>query len=207
MIRVAFASSDNERVDMHFGAAERFVVYEVAPGQAELVGVGEFLKAEMKGENRFKGLARELQGSNVVPLPGQAVQGFSKPYAPSPEEVPPPPDRPPEDKVVAKLEFLSGCAAIYAASIGASSIKRLMATQIQPIIVDNGHDIIDLLNEVSLALHCGGLAWVDRALALQKKSPDRFNTMAEEGWSDGPKLAVVGGQATHRLITSIDELE
>ena len=37
-----------------------------------------------------------------------------------------------------------------------------MIRQIQPIIVGNGHQIEDLLNEVSLALCHGGLSWVDR---------------------------------------------
>jgi nitrogen fixation protein NifX len=205
MLRIAFASTNQEQVDLHFGAAERLVVYDVAPGQAELVGVGEFIKVDMKGTNKDKGLPRELQG--VVHLP----TAFNAPYAPSPEEVGPPSDKPPEDKVIAKLDFLQGCSAVYAASIGASSIKRLMALNIQPIIVDNGHDIVDLLNEVSLALHCGGLAWVDRAVSRLNKSPDRFTVMAEEGWQEEdlpsmPAGAVPGRPGVYRLITSIDDI-
>lgn len=203
MLRIAFASSDQEHVDLHFGAAERLVIYDVLPGQAELFGVGEFIKADMKGTNKDKGLPRESQGVAYLP---------SKPYAPSPEEVGPPSDKPPEDKVIAKLDFLKGCSAVYAASIGASSIKRLMALDVQPIIVDNGHDILDLLNEVSLALHCGGLAWVDRAVAKIGKSPERFNTMVQEPWSgadsDGGEAihSVPARGASHQLITSIDDI-
>ena len=95
--------------------------------------------------------------------------------------------------MLAKLEFLQGCAAVYAASIGTSSIRRLMGAGIQPIIVDNGHDIEDLLNEVSLALVHGGLAWVDRAKARAATLPQR--SLAE------------GMAESHRLISSIDELE
>ncbi|NTV10516.1 MAG: vanadium nitrogenase, partial [Zoogloea sp.] len=110
----------------------------------------------------------------------------------------------PEDKVLAKLDFLKGCAAVYAASIGTSSIKRLMAAEIQPIIVGTGHEIVELLNEVSLALaHRGELPWVDRAVN-RNKSPDRFALMAEEGW-DGEVAA--NEVVSHRLITSLDELE
>lgn len=196
-LRIAFASTNQEKVDLHFGAAERLVIYDVRAGQAELVGVGEFSKAVMKGENKDKGLPRELQGVTALPT------AFSAPYAPSPEEVGPPSDKPPEDKVIAKLDFLKGVAAVYAASIGASSIKRLMAMDVQPIIVDNGHDIVDLLNEVSLALHCGGLAWVDRAVAKAAKSPDRFAALAAESWGEDEG----GGGVSHRLITSIDELD
>jgi nitrogen fixation protein NifX len=88
---------------------------------------------------------------------------------------------------------VEGCAAVYAASIGTSSIRRLMALSIQPIIVDNGHDIVDLLNEVSLALAHGGLAWVDKARARAATLPQR--SVAEE-------LA-----HSHQLISSIDDLE
>ena len=186
MIRVAFASSDDQHVDMHFGAAERLVVYDISRGYAELVGAAEFLKAEMHGANRHLGVPEELQKHNLmdflrrVPLfvklyrllfrhrrlfLSTCLAERSEPYAPSREEVGPPSDRPPEDKVVAKLEFLRGCAAVYAASIGASSVKRLMSVNIQPIIVEPGHEIGDLLNRVNAALHNGGVAWVAQALA------------------------------------------
>ena len=70
-----------------------------------------------------------------------------------------------------------------------------MGAGIQPIIVDNGHEIEDLLNEVSLALVHGGISWVDRAAERAKtRAPDHFDTM--EIKTD-----------TRRLITSIDELE
>lgn len=188
MLRIAFASTDNEHVNTHFGAAERFVIYDVSPGEAELVGVGEFAAAVMKGENKDKGLPRDQQGVSTM-------------FIPQAEDYPPhPPEKPPEDKVVAKLEFLAGCAAVYAASIGASSIKRLMAANIQPIIVDHGHEVLDLLNEVSLALVYGGLAWVDRARArAETRSPDRFDRMEQEGWpGNAPER--------HKLIASEDEL-
>jgi len=158
MLRVAFASNDGSTVNLHFGGAERLVVYDVAPGQADLVGIGQFVKAEQVGESGRTGLT------------GTA-----------------------HDKVLVKLDFLEGCHAVYAASVGTSSIRRLMAAGIQPIIVDTGHDILDLLNEVSLALVYGGLAWVDRAKA-------RVSAL--------PAPAVAAAAATsRRLIRSVDELE
>lgn len=96
------------------------------------------------------------------------------------------------DKVLAKLDFVNECAAVYAASIGTSSIRRLMAIGVQPIIVDNGHEILDLLNEVSLALVYGGLSWVDRAKAK-----------AEEARC----AAGVAAPQSHKLLSSVDELE
>jgi nitrogen fixation protein NifX len=174
MIRVAFATSDRSRVDLHFGASESLIIYQIAPGEAELVGIGNFAKAEMKGENKDKGLSQD-QIATTAPI-----------------TITDPELAQIEDKVIAKLEFLQGCAAVYAASIGTSSIKRLMAIGIQPIIVDTGHDILDLLNEVSLALAHGGLAWVDKAVAQQgrKAKPS----------SAPPELR-------QKLIASMDELQ
>ncbi len=88
-----------------------------------------------------------------------------------------------EDKLIAKVDFLAGCAAVYVMAIGASAIKKLMAKGIQPIRVNEVDAVDDLLGEISKAMHEGGVAWVDRAVALQaKKSEDRFANMEEEGW-------------------------
>ena len=154
MLKIAFASNDRTTVNLHFGGAESLVLYDVAPGQADLVGIGEFIKAEQLGEQDRKGLTGTVQ-----------------------------------DKVLAKLDFIEGCHAVYAASIGTSSIRRLMAAGIQPIIVDNGHDILDLLNEVSLAIVYGGLSWVDRAKAKAAVA------------AAAPKAD------SRRLVASMDELE
>lgn len=181
MIKVAFASNDRVNVNLHFGAADTLVVYDVSPGYAELLGVGEFVKVNMKGENRFKSLSDE-QAANVIDMQLSA------------EELERLAAKPPEDKVIAKLDFLEGCSAIYAASIGTSSIKRLIAAGIQPIIVGTGQTVEDLLNEVSLALHCGGLSWVERAKAKAERAAQAPAAPRESA----------GGL---RLITSIDELE
>lgn len=180
MIKVAFASNDRVNVNLHFGAADTLVVYDVSPGYAELLGVGEFVKVNMKGENRFKSLSDEQ--TNVIDLQLSA------------EELERLAAKPPEDKVIAKLDFLDGCSAIYAASIGTSSIKRLVAAGIQPIIVGTGQTIEDLLNEVSLALHCGGLSWVERARAKAERAAQ-------------PPAAPREAAGGLRLMTSIDELE
>lgn len=185
MIKVAFASRDDTHVDMHFGAAERFVVYDVSPGCAELVKIGQFEYAVMKGENKDKALA---EGQIVIPGEEMAAK---------PGEL----DHPPEDKVLAKLDFVKECAAVYAASIGNSSIKRLMALGIQPVIVDHGHDIIDLLNEVSFALAQGGLSWVDRARA-KLRDESRFADMEAEGWDEEENAEDALGR--FRLMTSLD---
>lgn len=155
MLRIAFASTDRQHVDLHFGGAESLVIFDVAPGRADLVGTAAFVKTEQVGTDGRAGLAGTVQ-----------------------------------DKVIPKLDFVQGCAAVYAASIGANSIKRLMAMGVQPIIVDVGHDILDLLNEVSLALVYGGLPWVDRAKANAAK----------------PETAERIDDDSRRLVASVEEL-
>jgi nitrogen fixation protein NifX len=174
MLRIAFASSDRTLVDLHFGGGERLVVFDVSPGRADLVGTGEFIKAELKGENKDRGLS----------------QAELSPDAPVAVTI-----GPDEDKVAAKLEFLEGCAAVYAAQIGASSIKRLLGIGVQPIIVDVGHDIHDLLNEVSLAMFHGGLSWVERATAKAREPGPRAD------------VSETTNATSQRLITSIEELD
>ena len=158
MLKIAFASTDRVHVDMHFGGAESLVLFDVAPGRADLIGFTEFAKAEQAGSESRAGLTGTVK-----------------------------------DKVIPKLDFVKECAAVYAASIGANSIRRLMALGVQPIIVEPGHEILDLLNEVSLALVYGGLAWVDRAKAKAQPSPEL--------------AASIPVTTSHRLISDASELE
>ena len=89
-----------------------------------------------------------------------------------------------EDKLAAKVDFLAGCAAVYVMAIGASEIKKLMASGIQPIRVGEVDAIEELLLELSGAMRNGGVAWVDRAIAAQTRAAatDRFAAMEDEGW-------------------------
>jgi len=89
-----------------------------------------------------------------------------------------------EDKLVSKVDFLAGCAAVYVMAIGASAIKKLMAAGIQPIRVNEVDAIDELLLEISRAMREGGVPWIDRAIAAQTKaaSADRFAAMEDEGW-------------------------
>jgi hypothetical protein len=50
MLRIAFATSDRQTVDLHFGGAESLLIYDVSPGQSDLVGEATFIKAEETGE-------------------------------------------------------------------------------------------------------------------------------------------------------------
>ncbi len=49
LMKVAFASSDRERVDQHFGSSRSFVIYGINPEQAQLLSVIEFGELEQDG--------------------------------------------------------------------------------------------------------------------------------------------------------------
>lgn len=67
MLKVAFASTDRTRVNQHFGAAEGFVVYEVTPEKATLVGVAEFAEEAMDGnEDKLAAKIDFLDGCAAV---------------------------------------------------------------------------------------------------------------------------------------------
>ena len=67
MLKVAFASDDRARVNQHFGAAQGFVVYEVTPDKATLVGVGEFPEESMDGnETKLSAKVDFLAGCAAV---------------------------------------------------------------------------------------------------------------------------------------------
>ncbi|MNM83979.1 Dinitrogenase iron-molybdenum cofactor [compost metagenome] len=49
LLKVAFASSDRETVDQHFGSSRSFVIYGVNPEHAQLLSVAEFGELEQDG--------------------------------------------------------------------------------------------------------------------------------------------------------------
>lgn len=49
LLKVAFASSDRENVDQHFGSSRSFVIYGVNPEQSQLLSVVEFGELDQDG--------------------------------------------------------------------------------------------------------------------------------------------------------------
>ncbi len=67
VLKVAFASTDRTRVNQHFGSAEGFVVYEVTPDKATLVGLAEFAEEAMDGnEGKLAAKVDFLEGCAAV---------------------------------------------------------------------------------------------------------------------------------------------
>lgn len=89
-----------------------------------------------------------------------------------------------ESKLASKVDFLTGCVAVYVQAIGASAIKQLLSKGVQPIRVADSDDITELIQDISGAMKEGGVPWIDRALAQQTKAAasGRFDEMEKEGW-------------------------
>ena len=90
-----------------------------------------------------------------------------------------------EDKLVAKLDMLNGCAAVYCQAAGSSAVQQLLARGIQPVKVAEGAEIADLIESLQDEMRQGPSAWVAKAIA-RIKGPDtkRFDDMDAEGWSE-----------------------
>jgi nitrogen fixation protein NifX len=90
-----------------------------------------------------------------------------------------------EDKLVAKIEVLEGCTAVYCHAIGSSAVRQLMAKGIQPVKVSDSAEISDLLESLQDEMRAGPSAWLAKAIEKQK-GPDmnRFDDMEAEGWDE-----------------------
>ena len=88
-----------------------------------------------------------------------------------------------EDKLEAKIEALSSCAAVYVLAIGGSAISKLARIGVQPMKVQSGASITALVSELQDELRAGPSAWIARALQSEK-SAARFDDMEAEGWNE-----------------------
>jgi len=88
-----------------------------------------------------------------------------------------------ENKLAEKIAALSGCAAVYCLAIGASAVRQLVASGIQPVRMEDEIAIELLLIHLRKAIHEGGIAWIDR-IVRRDCDCHRFDRMAEEGWQE-----------------------
>ena len=67
LLRVAFASSDRETVDQHFGSSRSFVIYGVNPEHIRLLSVAEFGEQDQDGnEDKLLSKLELLDGCIAV---------------------------------------------------------------------------------------------------------------------------------------------
>lgn len=86
-----------------------------------------------------------------------------------------------EGKLAAKIELLEGCAAVYCNAAGASAIQRLLAKGIQPMRVDEGSLIEELLACLQKSMSSEPPVWLTKHLKKQQ-SANRFAD--EEEWQE-----------------------
>lgn len=66
-VRLAFASTDRNTVDQHFGAAEAFAIFEVDADSSQLVEIAEFIDTAQDGnENKLPAKIATLNGCAAV---------------------------------------------------------------------------------------------------------------------------------------------
>ncbi len=139
-LKLAFATTDMETVNQHFGSASYFSIYAFDQNKIRLFEVIQFGDMEQDGN---------------------------------------------EDKLLAKLDALEDCIAVYSQAIGASAIAQLKARNIQPVKVSTGTSIIRIIEALQKELHTGSGIWLARAMQKQKASnPARFDDMEAEGWNE-----------------------
>jgi nitrogen fixation protein NifX len=90
-----------------------------------------------------------------------------------------------EDKLVAKLSALEGCAAVYCHAVGSSAVRQLVARGIQPVKVNDNIAISDLIELLQDEMRSGPSAWLAKAIGYQKgPNMGRFDEMEAEGWDE-----------------------
>jgi nitrogen fixation protein NifX len=89
-----------------------------------------------------------------------------------------------ENKLAAKIQALTGCAAVYCLAAGGSAVRQLLAAGVQPIRLDDEESIEAILVQLCAAIRDGGIPWVDKAIRHQGDGDERFERMLEEGWQE-----------------------
>jgi len=86
-----------------------------------------------------------------------------------------------EGKLAAKIELLEGCAAVYCNAAGASAVQQLLAKGIQPMRVDEGSPIEELLGCLQKSMGSEPPVWLTKHL---KKQSDGNKFADDEEWQE-----------------------
>lgn len=86
-----------------------------------------------------------------------------------------------EGKLAAKVELLGDCAAVYCNAAGASAIQQLLAGGIQPMRVDEGTSIEELLSGLQKSLTNDPPVWLAKHL---KKQSGGKSFAEDEEWQE-----------------------
>lgn len=86
-----------------------------------------------------------------------------------------------DGKLAAKVGLLGDCAAVYCNAVGASAIQQLLAAGIQPMRVDEGSSIDELLCGVQKNLQGEPPVWLAKHMKKQQGGTD---FAADEEWQE-----------------------
>jgi nitrogen fixation protein NifX len=75
-----------------------------------------------------------------------------------------------EGKLASKIELLNGCAAVYCNAVGASAIGQLLAQGIQPMRVNEGSVIEELLCNLQKSMLLDPPIWLSKHIRKQTSS-------------------------------------
>lgn len=86
-----------------------------------------------------------------------------------------------EGKLAAKVSLLSGCAAVYCNAVGASAIQQLLVKGIQPMRVDEGVLIEELLSGLQKCLLNDPPVWLAKHI---KQQAGGYRFSVDEEWQE-----------------------
>ncbi len=86
-----------------------------------------------------------------------------------------------DGKLAAKVELLGDCAAVYCNAAGASAIQQLLAGGIQPMRVDEGTQIEELLSGLRKSMVAEPPLWLAKHLKKQSAAGDFSD---DEEWQE-----------------------
>ena len=89
-----------------------------------------------------------------------------------------------EDRLADKLAALDDCIAVYCRACGASAVRQLQARHIQPVKVNDGAEIRDLLAALQQELREGPSSWLAKAIQRQRLMVSGFDAMEADGWQE-----------------------
>lgn len=136
-MRIAFTSTDGKTIDLHFGQASEYWIWEVGAERAELLG----RVSPLLGEG----------APGPVPAAGGSLAAVS--------------DLDEEDRTNARANAVAGCAIVYTQQIGGPAAAKLVARRIHPMRTGGAEvPIADAIAKLQDVLKGNPPPWLRKAM-------------------------------------------
>ncbi len=90
-----------------------------------------------------------------------------------------------DDKLQSRISYLDGCAAVYSYACGASAVRRLISTGIQPIRVTEEAPVHELIKALQKEIKQGPGSWLAKAIEREKRLlGNTFSPMDSNSWEE-----------------------